>query len=1286
MVIGVCLSELHNLLNTGYVAELDRAARKAGGELIVFNSSLDFHWYEKDSRVARSIFNAIEYRLFAGLVIISNSFHDEELFDQIVADAAKQHVPVISVGQPHAGCYNIVNDPETAMKSLLRHVIGDHGARDTFFIAGREGEENSEFRLRCYKEVLAEFGLPFRQENVAWGKYWAQPAAAITLQLIREREKPPRAIFCANDVMAIAVCDTLKENGYRVPEDVIVTGFDGTPAASLVNPRLTTVGDNQEELADATVDLIRRLSEGEQAEHTLTHPFRPVFSESCGCRCEDSRRYDALAMLRMLEAEHEHENQLYHTVERMLMQTDPKDFARILSHSLPANSAVCLNKSCLKIYEGQDYASTEIEEELIRIPQTVPPEEPELQDTRLHRNSPVSRIRSGVTLVNAIHSDTAVFGYFSAQTQNLRQDSQLLKRLSDVLNLVFTIQLGNMRQRNLMSHIEQSQYQDSLTGLANLKGLTQWFSRFESDPDSHRLCIALSVYEIGRYSYIYETSGIEETETVVRRISSALAAANPEAAKTARISENQFVVFDCAVSDSLLRRKIESSAADFYRMMESYNAENDKNYFVEIHSGYTTMTAGWSAAGLANLIRLATGEMYLNRLRFEKHEAVKDTKITAELYNTFSLLMEKDLFRYHFQPIVDAKTGQIFAYEALMRTDSLIDLSPLQILAVAREYNRLYDVERTTIFGIIERYVRDFSAFNGAKVFINTIPGHFLDAADCAELAERFAGYLDCFVFELTEQDTTSDGELARLKHLCKPGSQTIIAIDDYGTGHSNMVNVLRYNPQIIKIDRELIAGIEGDSNKQLFVRNTIDFAHQNGIKALAEGVETLEELRTVISFGIDLIQGFYTGRPADRPLQELPENIRRVIAEENVRLASYDNDRQSYSARNGEVVDLFDLAIHQYTYLNIPEGTVTLRGRPGVTVDMTVRTAPDAESTLILDNADLKGNSEPALLLGNGSTVILELRNQNALRKDGIRVPGGASLTVTGKGDLLIDSTRNYSSGIGGNFNDSYGSILFDLEGRLDVRVSGDKAVCVGGRRSAGSGIVLRRGDVSLIANGINVLGMGSASGNAEIRLESGRLQCQVHGNDGVGIGTLTGCASLESSADLDVTTYCERSIGIGTQTGDMGLRFTGGSVLASIHCDVGACVGNLTGEGTVLIRGANVRIHGEGNLVAGFGSVSGACDTRVESGGAGGELLAARRLLLGNENSRMVITGGNIQLFPENEKDVPVSPDGTPLVMLAPEGGSYERTFKDKRAVWNYRAVRSQDGRLNVWIPPEA
>ena len=112
------------------------------------------------------------------------------------------------------------------------------------------------------------------------------------------------------------------------------------------------------------------------------------------------------------------------------------------------------------------------------------------------------------------------------------------------------------------------------------------------------------------------------------------------------------------------------------------------------------------------------------------------------------------------------------------------------------------------------------------------------------------------------------------------------IAIDDYGTGHSNIVNLLRYSPQIIKIDRFLITAIQSDTNKQLFFRSTVEFAHMNNMKVLAEGVETSDELECVINLGADLIQGFFTGRPAPEPAAGLAEDIRALILKEKYNAA----------------------------------------------------------------------------------------------------------------------------------------------------------------------------------------------------------------------------------------------------------------------------------------------------------------------------------------------------------------------------------------------------------------
>ena len=1280
--IAVCLSQVHNFLNTGFLNELSAAAAEEGYSVAVFNSSVDFYWYQQENRAPRACFRAIRYELFDLVFIICHSFHDDDLVREIVGGAQTHGVPVVLAGMQLPGCWSVVNDYEEGYKALLRHVIRDHGARDTCFIAGMKDEPNSEGRLKCYQEVLEECGLPFRPYQVSYGNYWSKPTAEIVRKMIRSRDRMPDAVFCANDAMAITVCDTLRGNGIRVPEDVIVTGFDGSPAAYMAKPGLSTCSDNPRALAQEVMGLLRELHAGGQPPFVMRHSFRPVFSESCGCPSPENVRYDALAVYRRSEALNNHENDLYHTVERLLVQKEPDAFLRMMATAILPDSYICLNRRFLDVYSGIDYSSDSLEEELIYIPYSEKEEDLSITECTLSSLHPMEGAESGITLFNTLHTGSVVCGFYAARTRDLDTDAQLIKRLSDVLNLVLTIQLGNARQQLLIHHLDNTMYLDSVTGMSNLKGFTRWFGEYASREGSRLKPLALSVYSIYRYNYIYENYGMNETEEIVRLVASRLASSNPDALITARISSDQFVVVDSGSSAEAVSRAAARCAEDLARQLESYNALSTRPYYIEVHSGFTVRDAGWRDTAPENLIRLALGELYLNRLHSGSRDVSKPSPVAMELYSAFNLLMEKNLFKFHFQPIVDAKNAQIYAYEALMRTDSLINLSPLEILAIAREYNRLYDVEKATLFGIMERYVRDYSSFSGSKVFINTIPGHFLDEEDCAAIRSQFESYLDCFIFELTEQDSTTDEEFRRLKSLSKTGSSSQIAIDDYGSGHSNIVNVMRYTPQIIKIDMALISGIQNDRNKQIFVRDTIDFAHENGIRALAEGVETADELRTVIDFGIDLIQGNYTGRPAERPLAAVSEAVRQVILAENLQLTRFNRDIKVYSAADGEDLDLLKLAMEHYTCIMIPGGSTTLTGQPDQCVDMVIRIREDSEAVLTLRNVNLKGVNETTVQIGGRSRLTLVLEGNNTLNKEGIRVPDSASLTIRGPGDLTVLNNRNYSVGIGANYNDAYGTITLDLEGTLTMKAAGDKVVCIGGGRSAGSGITLRWGTYKLSANGISVIALGSSTGDTQIRIENADVSVLAEGNDAVGIGTLSGRALIRSTGSLDVAANCERATGIGTMSGSGEIVLEGGSASAVIHCDAGACVGSFTGETSVRINGARVHVHGEGNRVAGLGSTDGACDTRIEGGDVNGEVWAGEPLLLGNEHSRTVITGGNVRLSPENGQ-YPVSPGGQRLYSYMPAEDHFEKECRDDRTAWTYTAHRSADGGLSVWLP---
>ena len=178
---------------------------------------------------------------------------------------------------------------------------------------------------------------------------------------------------------------------------------------------------------------------------------------------------------------------------------------------------------------------------------------------------------------------------------------------------------------------------------------------------------------------------------------------------------------------------------------------------------------------------------------------------------------------------------------------------------------------------------------DGRKIFINSIPGQKLPDKELKELEDYVSARPGSIVVELTERSEIDDDDLTAMKKTYKRiGVET--AVDDYGTGYSNVANLLRYTPDYVKIDRALLSGIQDSPQKQHFVRDIIEFSHKNGIKALAEGVETSEELEAVIRLGADLLQGYYLAMPG----KDMVQTISSLVSDEIKKYALLKNSTSS--------------------------------------------------------------------------------------------------------------------------------------------------------------------------------------------------------------------------------------------------------------------------------------------------------------------------------------------------------------------------------------------------------
>lgn len=227
---------------------------------------------------------------------------------------------------------------------------------------------------------------------------------------------------------------------------------------------------------------------------------------------------------------------------------------------------------------------------------------------------------------------------------------------------------------------------------------------------------------------------------------------------------------------------------------------------------------------------------------------------------------------YFFQPIVHGKTGEIFAYEALMRADMTMLHNPAEILALAKQESKLNQIEILTWKKSLESYVAQMEAGTiqkGCRLFINSIASQIMDEAHYREIEEVYGEYLGQVVLEVTEEEEMDETILGRKKEKVAKWNAAL-ALDDYGSGYNSEKNLLRLAPQFIKVDLSIIRDIDKNADKQKIMANIVSYAHERGMYIVAEGIETREETIQVIQMGADYLQGYYFAKP-----QQIPSFIR---------------------------------------------------------------------------------------------------------------------------------------------------------------------------------------------------------------------------------------------------------------------------------------------------------------------------------------------------------------------------------------------------------------------------
>lgn len=283
--IGVCLCGIHHNVPAQYISSLCAHAASAGFLLQVFTPFTELSSGDNHDKGEASVFDYIEYGKLTALIILSETFKDSSVVKKLREQASAAKVPVISVDKHLDGCYNITYDYSNSFEEIVRHIIEEHGCYFINFLAGIKDNSFSEERIEVYKKVLAEHNIPFEEERLGYGDFWELPAKAAVENFLESDLPLPEAIICCNDEMAVAACDVLQAHGFKVPDDVIVTGFDGYELGKLYSPSITTCEQDTELAAQITITICKDILDGlSNAPIDYSVDFKTVYNGSCGCK------------------------------------------------------------------------------------------------------------------------------------------------------------------------------------------------------------------------------------------------------------------------------------------------------------------------------------------------------------------------------------------------------------------------------------------------------------------------------------------------------------------------------------------------------------------------------------------------------------------------------------------------------------------------------------------------------------------------------------------------------------------------------------------------------------------------------------------------------------------------------------------------------------------------------------------------------------------------------------------------------------------------------------------
>ena len=603
-IVILCTSRIFDSQVHDYIEQVNKHISQMNAVLLIFAVNADIYWKEDAIPAEAAVFDIIPYELADVVVIMDEKIKCRAVTEKVIANAQKYKLPVLVVDGEYENASSLVFDYKAGFENVVRHVFEERDIKRPHMMAGIPDNKFSDERIDVFKKVIAEYGFTFDESMLSYGLFWAVPAAAEAKRIITSG-KIPDAIFCANDIMAINVVKVFQQNGYSIPDDLVITGFDGMDEVFTVSPKITTAVCLTPAFSEATVKYIEGVFNGSfTSDDIISTKVMPALAanESTG---DSSRAIDNDVLLSNFNfGFYRHQDDIrmmYKIIMDMQVSGSPEEMIdrlndrKLYDQDIMGNMLLVLNKNCFRTdayyFDSIDnkldpkdltmYVNMD-ERRIIRQlgeGETIMSTENELFKGMVETGNPL--------IFNSLDYMNIPLGYVCynyADCDNTRYTRTA--STTGTLDMGIGSYINMSYQKNLVKQVNDYYEHDLLTGLYNRNGFNRFFDRILEEKKDSGIPVTIIMYDLDGLKVINDNFGHEEGDQAISALAASVKKSCPEDAFNVRFGGDEiFSVIIGECDEAGIIKRIDDS-------LDAYNETSGKDYRVLASYGICNTSFG----------------------------------------------------------------------------------------------------------------------------------------------------------------------------------------------------------------------------------------------------------------------------------------------------------------------------------------------------------------------------------------------------------------------------------------------------------------------------------------------------------------------------------------------------------------------------------------------------------------------------------------------------------------------------------------------------------------------